>query len=159
MFLLQYTDYIYFFQKNQHILKFFNKFILNLYLSSISAVPQNAKKYIQDIGKYLVSTFGKKEFYKPKEVLKALENVDYKNIHEKWAMSIFVSHSSFDEYFRKNNIDYRETRKQMLEKMTNTKADFSFVSDLALDISWLSFENIFDNILEGIGGIVSGIFD
>lgn len=131
--------------------------------------PQNKKDYIQEVGKYLVENLGKKKFYHPEEVLEASKNSkEFKNNDLKnhsWAMCIFSSHSDFDRYHK--NMDghygYQKMRKQMLEKMTSSNgsnlADWLIIPEVALDMSWLEFENIFDNVFAGIGDIISGIFD
>ncbi len=128
--------------------------------------PQNKKEYITDIGKILVKEHGKKKYYKPEEVKKASKKSKYYDYSEIdwhcWAMSIFSSHSDFDAYHEITGevCDYMIMKTEMLSGLSKSVAtDWLTIPDLDFDASWLDFGDIFDGILEGIGDLISGIFD
>lgn len=122
--------------------------------------PTNKKEYISDIGKILVSDYGKKEYYKPKEVKKAHKKSKWYNTIDFscWAMCTFSSHSDFDNYHLEIGeiCDYTSMKTEMLSEISlNTNINWTEIPDLDIDASWLDFSNIF----EGIGDFFGGIFD
>lgn len=128
--------------------------------------PVNKKEYITDIGKILVSDFGKKKYYKPEEVKKAHKKSKwYRDLDFScWGMSTFSSHSDFNSYHASTGeiCDYAEMKTEMLHGLSvSDGSDLIDTSQLDLDIdtSWLDFGEVFGSIFEGIGDIVSGIFD
>ena len=126
--------------------------------------PTNKKEYINDIGRILVKEYGKKKFYKPKEVKEAHRKskwYDYLDF-SCWGMSTFSSHTDFDKYHQESGevCDYIEMKAEMLNGLSvSSTSNWLEVPDLDLDASWLDFGDIFDSVLEGIGEFISGIFD
>lgn len=122
--------------------------------------PTNKKEYISDIGKILVSDYGKKEYYKPEEVKKAHKKSKWYNTIDFscWPMCTFSSHSDFDNYHLEIGeiCDYTSMKTEMLSEISlNTNINWTEIPDLDIDASWLDFSNIF----EGIGDFFGGIFD
>lgn len=131
---------------------------------SCAPSPTNKRKYISDIAKILVEENGKKKYYKPEEVKKAHRkskwygNLDFSC----WAMSTFSSHTDFDKYHAETGevCDYVEMKTEMLNGLSVSSAtDWTEITDIDIDASWLDFGGVFDGILEGIGEFISGIFD
>lgn len=126
--------------------------------------PVNKKEYITDIGKILVTDYGKKKYYKPEEV---------KNAHKKskwnggldfscWGMSAFSSHSDFDNYHSKTGevCDYVDMKTEMLKGFSLSNGSEIFVhADFDIDASWLDIGEIFENIFDGISVFILGIGD
>ena len=125
--------------------------------------PSNKKAYITDLGKVLVSENGKKKYYKPEEVKKAHQKTRWFNVVDFcWGMSTYSSHSDFDKYHEEAGelCDYIGMKTEMLSGLSNTTIDdWTGVSDLDIDASWLDFGDVFDGLLEGIGDLIGGIFD
>ncbi|QWX85576.1 hypothetical protein H0I23_08035 [Cellulophaga sp. HaHaR_3_176] len=129
-----------------------------------SIAPTNKKEYISNLGKVLVEQNGKKKYYKPEEVKKAHKNRnrdDYFDIDfECYGMSIFCSHSDFDTYHQETGevCDYVAMKTEMLSGLSvSTNADWTDISDLNIDASWLDFGDVFEGIGEFIGGIFDGL--
>lgn len=134
--------------------------------SQCPTAPTNKKEYITDIGKILIEEHGKKKYYKPEEVKKASKKSKYFNSSgidwHCWAMCTFSSHSDFDAYHTLTGevCDYVEMKSEMLSGLaTSVSADWLTIPNLDIDASWLDFGDTFDGLLEGIGDLVSGIFD
>jgi hypothetical protein len=124
--------------------------------------PANKREYIRDIGKILVARYGKKKYYKPKEVKEAhkrstwVEGMDFSC----WAMSTYSSHKDFDTYHQQTGevCDYTEMKSTMLEGISLSEGvHLSELPDVDLDVSWLDFGAVFDGLLEGIGEFFSAI--
>lgn len=132
--------------------------------NTCAPAPVNKKEYITEIGKILIEAHGKKKYYKPEEVKKAHrkskwhENMDFSC----WGMSTFSSHADFDQYHQDTgeSCDYTEMKTEMLSGLSlSSTSDWTGTADLDLDASWLDFGEIFEGVFEGIGAIISGIFD
>lgn len=132
--------------------------------NSCVPAPSNKKEYISDIGKILVKDYGKKKYYKPKEVKKAHRKSKWFDILDFscWGMSTFSSHKDFDDYHEGigDICDYTEMKTEMLSGLSiSTNSNWIDIPNLDIDASWLDFGDIFDSIFEGIGEFISGIFD
>ena len=132
--------------------------------NTCAPAPINKKEYITAIGKILVKEHGKKKFYKPKEIKKAHQNSNWVDVLDFscWGMVMFSSHSDFDEYHKKIGevCDYVAMKTEMLNGLSiSLTTDWFEIPNLDLDASWLDLGDVFDGILEGIGEIISGIFD
>ncbi len=132
--------------------------------TSCAPPPTNKKEYISDLAKILVESNGKKKYYKPEEVKEAhkkskwYDGLDFSC----WGMSTFSSHKDFDKYHEETGeiCDYTEMKTEMLNGLSiSSTADFSDISNLNIDDSWLDFGEYFDGCFEGIGEFVGGIFD
>jgi len=126
--------------------------------------PSNKKKYISDIGKILINNYGKKKYYQPKEVKEAHRKSKWYDGFDFscWAMSTFSSHSDFDKHHEETGeiCDYVEMKKEMLSELSvNPTPNLTEVVDLNIDISWLDFGDIFENIFVGIGEFIGGILE
>ena len=127
--------------------------------TSDTPVPISKKEYITDIGKILVKENGKKKYYNPKEVKKAHQNSNWLDVIDFscWAMSVFSSHSDFDSYHIESNevCNYVDMKSEMLSDFSITStANWTQITDLEIDSSWLDFEDIFEGLGEFIGGIL-----
>lgn len=131
---------------------------------SCAPPPTNKKEYISDLAKILVESNGKKKYYKPEEVKEAhkkskwYDGLDFSC----WGMSTFSSHKDFDKYHEETGeiCDYTEMKTEMLNGLSiSPTADFSDISNLNIDDSWLDFGESFDGFFEGIGEFIGGIFD
>lgn len=131
---------------------------------SCAPPPTNKKEYISDLAKILVESNGKKKYYKPEEVKEAhkkskwYDGLDFSC----WGMSTFSSHKDFDKYHEETGeiCDYTEMKTEMLNGLSiSSTADFSDISNLNIDDSWLDFGESFDGFFEGIGEFIGGIFD
>ena len=77
-------------------------------------------------------------------------------------MSTYSSHSDFDRYHDQTGevCNYAEMKTEMLQGLSmNDGSNWIDISSFDIDTSWLDFGEVFGAILEGIGDIVSGIFD
>lgn len=126
--------------------------------------PPDKRKYISDIGKILVKDYGKKKYYKPRQIKEAhrkstwADSLDFSC----WAMSTYSSHRDFDAYHEQTGevCDYTEMKAEMLEGISLTSSvHLSELPDIDMDASWLDFGEMFDGILEGIGEFFSAIAD
>ena len=126
--------------------------------------PINKKEYLTDIGRILVTDYGKKKYYKPEEVKSAnrksrwFEGLDFSC----WGMSTYSSHLDFDNYHQKTGeaCDYAEMKTEMLQGISISEGNEMFnFADFDIDTSWLDFGEVFGSIFEGIGEFVGGIFD
>ena len=132
--------------------------------NSCVPAPTNKREYISDIGKILVRDYGKKKYYKPKEVKKAHRKSKWFDILDFscWGMSTFSSREDFDYYHEESGeiCDYTEMKAEMLSGLSiSSTTNWADIPDLNIDASWLDFGDIFDSIFEGIGEFISGIFD
>lgn len=128
------------------------------------AAPSNKKEYIQSLGKILVQDYGKKKYYKPREVKKANEKTKnrYHLDFSCWGMSTFSSHEDFDKYHEETGeiCDYTAMKTEMLAGFSTEGSDaWIDFSSVDIDMSWLDFGDAFDGILDGIGELFSGILD
>ncbi|WP_332022123.1 hypothetical protein [Kaistella sp.] len=132
--------------------------------TSCAPAPADKKKYIEDIGKILITDYGKKKYYKPEEVKKAhrkskwYDGLDFSC----WAMSTFSSHEDFDEYHEATGeiCDYTEMKTEMLNGLSaSAESDWFVLPDIDIDGSWLDFGDLFCGILEGIGDLAGGILE
>jgi hypothetical protein len=112
----------------------------------------------------LVKDYGKKKYYKPEEVKKANTKVDYSELIEPdfvcWGMSIFSSHSEFDNYHESAGeaCDYTEMKTEMLQGLSAPNAE-SWLEITDMDVSWLEIGDVSDGAIEGLGEFFSSIFD
>jgi hypothetical protein len=130
--------------------------------ASCPPAPTNKKAYITDIGRILVKDYGKKPYYKPREVKKAHKKSSWQAGPDFscWGMSTFSSHADFDQYHEQTGevCDYAEMKAEMLQGFPLVDAaTWMDLPDLDLDASWLDFGEIFGGILEGIGHFIAGI--
>jgi hypothetical protein len=125
--------------------------------------PADKRKYISDLGKVLVKDYGKKKYYKPKEVKKAHDKIDLSYLDcGCWGMSTYSSHRDFDKYHEQTGeiCDYSSMKAEMLEGISLTDSvHLSELSDVDLDSSWLDLGDILDGLIDGIGDFFSGIAD
>ncbi|MFY0599913.1 MAG: hypothetical protein JXR03_09605 [Cyclobacteriaceae bacterium] len=125
--------------------------------------PTNKKEYIKNVGEILVRDFGKKRFYKPKEVKIAHRKSEYYGMDFScWAMSMFSSHTDFDQYHQEAEeiCDYTSMKNEMLEGISNSpNIDWTVMSEVDMDSSWLDFGSVFEGIFAGIGEFFSAIAD
>lgn len=128
------------------------------------AAPTNKKEYITEIGKILVTDYGKQKYFKPEEVKKASKKTKYYDTYgldwHCWAMSTFSSHTDFDAYHKLTGevCDYVSMKTEMLCGLSaSTSIDWLDIPDLDIDASWLDFGTVFDGIGEFIGGIFDGL--
>lgn len=131
------------------------------------AAPRNKKEYITTIGKLLVAEHGKHNYYKPEDVKKASKKSKYYDSKNGidwhcWAMCTFSSHTDFDAYHKITGevCNYVEMKTEMLSGLAiSTSDDWLAISDIDIDASWLDFGSSFDELFEGIGEFIGGIFD
>lgn len=134
-------------------------------MSEICAkAPVNKKEYIGEIGTILVQDYGKKKYYKPEEVKKAHQKSSYYSTYDIscWALSIFSSHSDFDEYHAQTGeiCDYATMKSEMLAGLSASENTGWFdLPDFDIDMSWLDFGDGFGDVLGGIGEFFGGILD
>ncbi len=132
--------------------------------------PTNKKEFITDIGRILVRENGKKKYYTPEEVKKAqIKSKWYHGVNPAeavdfscWAMSTFSTHSDFDRYHMETGevCSYTEMKTEMLSGLSvPSSADWTEITDIDIDASWLDFGDIFESVFEGIGDFIGGIFD
>ena len=129
--------------------------------------PTNKKEYITHIGKILVLENGKKKYYKPEEVKKAHKESKWGDILDAidfacWAMSVFNSRIDFENYHEEigEDCDYIAMKTEMLSGLSSSSnVNWTEIPDIDIDTSWLDFGDVFDGFLEGIGEIISGIFE
>jgi len=126
--------------------------------------PNNKREYISDIGEILVKDYGKKKYYKPKEVKEAHKKSNWVEVLDFscWAMSTFSSHTDFDKYHESVGevCDYVKMKAEMLNGIsTSSISNWTEIPDLDFDSSWLDFGDVFEGVFEGIGDVVGGIFD
>jgi hypothetical protein len=123
--------------------------------------PHNKRKYISDVGKILVKEYGKKKYYKPKEVKEAHKQSPWADIDFVcWVMSTYSSHSDFDEYHQQTGeaCDYTSMKTEMLEGISVSEAtDLTQLTDVDLDASWLDIGGAVEGIFDGIGEFFSSI--
>lgn len=132
--------------------------------TSCEPAPQNKREFISDIGEILVKDNGKKKYYTPMEVKKAHQKSKWYHNEDWscWAMSVFTSHEAFDLYHEltREACNYVAMKTEMLSGLSfSTASDWTKISDLDIDASWLDFGEVFDGLLEGVGEFISGIFD
>ena len=114
-------------------------------------------EFLKDLGKSLVTDYGKKEFYQPKEVLSSLLKSQWSNDLKliSWGLCAFCSHLEFDSYNSEmgQKYNYNEMRMELL-------SNFSFYAfpgtDLNIDVSWLDLGDFFDGFGDLVGGILDG---
>jgi len=130
---------------------------------SCPSAPVEKRQYISDLGKILVSDFGKKKYYKPEEVKKAHKKSQWSMLDFScWGMSTFSSHSDFDKYHEQTGeiCNYVEMKVEMLEGISLTDSvhliDFP---EIDIDTSWLDIGGLLEGVLDGIGDFFSGIAD
>jgi hypothetical protein len=128
-----------------------------------SPAPVGKRKYISDLWKILVKEYGKKRYYKPKEVKKAHEKSPWSNSDFAcWAMSTYSSRSDFDEYHQQTGeiCDYTSMKAEMLKGISLTEGvHLSELPAADLDASWLDIGEIFEGLLNGVGDFFGGIAD
>lgn len=125
--------------------------------------PLEKRKYISDLGKILVTDYGKKKYYKPKEVKKAHKKSEWSGYDFScWGMSTYSSHADFDEYHQATGeiCDYTSMKAEMLEGISIVDTVHLIdLPDINLDASWLDIGEILGGLLEGIGEFFSSIAD
>ncbi len=125
--------------------------------------PHNKRKYISELGKTLVTDYGKKKYYKPKEVKKAHKKTKWSDYDFScWGMSTYSSHSDFDDYHKETGevCDYTVMKTEMLEGISFSEAaDLSDLPDFDLDASWLDIGDVVEGFFDGIGAFFSAIAD
>ncbi len=120
--------------------------------------PPDKKDYLTQLGRSLVKRYGKKKYYKPKEVKKANKDTDYSNYDfDCWGLSVFSSREDFTTYHQSTgeDCDYSAMRTTMLSDIAGTSFNSASFPDIDLDTSWLDF----DNVLEGVGDFFSRIWE
>jgi hypothetical protein len=125
--------------------------------------PSDKRKYISDLGKILVTDYGKKKYYKPKEVKKAHEKSAWSGLDfDCWGMSTYSSHADFNKYHQETGetCDYVAMKSEMLEGISLTDSiHLSELSNVDLDASWLDIGDLLEGIMDGIGEFFSAIAD
>ena len=131
--------------------------------STCHPAPTDKRKYISDIGKILVKDYGKKKYYKPKEVKRAHKKSAWDHFDFScWAMSTYSSHSDFDEYHQTTGeeCDYTSMKAEMLEGISLTdNVHLADLSEIDLDASWLDLGDVLDGVLNGIGAFFGAILE
>lgn len=111
--------------------------------------PPNKQDYLTQVGRSLVKRYGKKKYYKPKEVKKASKETEYRTYDfDCWGMSVFTSREDFTSYHQSTgeDCDYSEMRTVMLSDIAGSSFDSVHFPDIDLDTSWLDFDNVLDSI-------------
>jgi hypothetical protein len=125
------------------------------------SAPTDKRKYISDLGKILVKDYGKKKYYKPKEVKKAHQKSQWSDFDFScWGMSTYSSHSDFDNYHQETGeiCDYTTMKAEMLEGISLTDSiHLTDLTEIDLDASWLDIGELVGGVLEGIGEFFSSI--
>ncbi len=107
--------------------------------------PPNTKEYIADVGKILVTDYGKKPYYQPKEVKRASKKSQFYVPNQIdwhcWAMCVFCSQSAFDDYHR----------------ITGEICDYASMKIEVL--KGLYFGEVLGDTLDGISDFISNIFE
>lgn len=123
--------------------------------------PADKRKYVSDLGKILVKDYGKKKYYKPKEVKEAHKKSPWSEFDFScWGMSTYSSHSDFDHYHQETGevCDYTSMKAEMLEGISLTDSiHLPDLTDIDLDASWLDIGDLLGGMLEGIGEFFSSI--
>ena len=122
--------------------------------------PDNKKQYIEEIGKVLIETYGKQEFYSPEEVKQSHQKGNYAWDYSSWAMCIFCSHEAFDAYHKQQDkpYDYQGMRKEMLEGFDKSIfLELLTIPDFNMDGSWIYLIDTMASIGEGISDLASGV--
>lgn len=124
--------------------------------------PLDKRKYIGDIGRILVKDYGKKKYYKPKQVRQAHKKSEWSSGPDFscWAMSMYSNHGDFDRHHEAIGevCSYTEMKSEMLEGISTSEViSPSSLPAPDLDASWLDVGNLFDGIFEGIGDFFSAI--
>ena len=120
--------------------------------------PPDKQDYLTQLGRSLVKRYGKKKYYKPKEVKKAKKDTDYSNYDfDCWGLSVFSSREDFTTYHQSTgeDCDYSAMRTTMLSDIAGTSFDSISFPDIDLDTSWLDF----DNVLDSVGTFFSSIWE
>src|SRR5688572_29919112 len=85
--------------------------------------PADKRKYVRDIGKILVTTHGRRKFYRPRQVKEAHRKSTWAD-HDFscWGMSVYTSHQDFDDYHRTTGeaCDYTQMKSHMLEGISTS---------------------------------------
>lgn len=130
---------------------------------SCAPAPSNKQEYIGDIGKILITDYGKKKYYKPEEVEKSHRNSKWYDglDFSCWAMSIFSSHDDFDRHHERTGeiCNYTEMKTEMLNGIS-VSADTGWfgIPDMDIDASWLDFGGLFSEVFEGMGDLAGSTF-
>ncbi len=128
---------------------------------SFAPAPKDKKGYVSALGKVLVADYGKKEYYKPKEVKKASEKIDWIDGIDFlcWGISVFSSHLDFDYYHKDTGevCNYVAMKTEMLSGISDSLTDWTSVPDM--DASWLDFGDMFGGVVEGMETLFSEIFN
>jgi hypothetical protein len=125
--------------------------------------PANRRGYLRAVGTVLVKDYGKKKYYKPKEVKAAHRKTHWGSMDFScWAMSTYSSHEDFDAFHEETGevCDYTEMKGWMLEGIAgdSAHAPLSELISMDLDASWLDL-GFLEPVLEGIGEFFSAIAD
>jgi hypothetical protein len=112
--------------------------------------PKDKKALIDNVGKELVRTHGKRKYYKPAEVRRAADTYGYPIDIHCWAYCIFTSVEDFNTLHEATGdaCDYVKMKAEVLADLA-TAAGHSGFDWIDIDLSWLEWPDI----------DLSGIFD
>lgn len=76
------------------------------------------------VGRDLIKTYGKKKFYRSKEIKTSMEKLNLSEWNY-WAMCFFTDHTSFDNYYASNGktYDYIQMKSQVVSALTLGESD------------------------------------
>lgn len=102
--------------------------------------PEDKKKFISDVGQELVRTHGKKKYYKPEQIKKAVEKRGYSPDIECWAYCMFTEPEVFIALHDAAGevCDYVSMKTELLSELAGGG---SFLG-IDIDLSWLEWPDI-----------------
>lgn len=102
--------------------------------------PNDKKKFISDVGRHLVQEHGKKKYYKPEQIRKAVRDGGYEPDIVCWAYCMFSSPADFSAVHEAAGevCDYAAMKTEVL---TDLSSDGSFLG-IDPDLSWLEWPDI-----------------
>lgn len=135
-----------------------------------SPPPPNKKEYVHNLAKGLVKNYGKKKFYSPDHVISVNDEIYQNNAVNFywWGMCLFCSYDDFVDTYEPENNDkensinnlYDDMRLEMLLEFTTAYIEnWQDIPMIDHDISWIDFGELSEDIFEGIGEFISGIFE
>lgn len=98
------------------------------------------KQYAQDVGGILVRKYGRQKYYSPHRVTQASKETKWGIDWHCWAMCLYTSPSSFDQYHESIGevCDYGSMKSEMALAITDGASDAWF----DFDLSWLDWPDV-----------------
>lgn len=105
-------------------------------MNASALTPRDKRRFGRDVGRELVQKFGRKPYYTRIEIKRVTRRLDFPDLWDCWAYSLFMSHVEFDDHHAAIGVacDYAAMRGSMVDAVVG-----ELPAGFDADLSWLDW--------------------